>query len=311
MQYLFFFLLISCLSVGLLTYLLALAFFVRGKGAAEKLFLAFLSCFTVRMLVDTVIFYVLPHLAPSGPLLFALLLAGRVSVAGLLVASGLLLHKLTGLFQSRTARFISYAVSAALGLFFAGQYILAHLDHPPTMADLYAFSIVDFLFYILMFYPFILFFVFSSRIKNLTLQRVIRDFIIIMLCALPFIIFEDIFGSITLVFDFASPNPLPLKLFPVYYLMVYVYLLVVGFKHVIRERKAGAGKHAISDEFVKRYAITARETEIIQLMIEGASNKKIGETLFISAATVRNHLHNIFEKTGVANRVELLRLASS
>jgi DNA-binding CsgD family transcriptional regulator len=309
MQYIFAFLLISCLSVGLLTYILALAFFARGRGAAEKLFLAFLTCFTARMLVDTVIFYVLPHLAPSGPLLFALLLAGRVSVTGLIVFSGLLLHQLTGLFQSRPGRIVSYAVSGALLLFFGGQYVLAHLTRAPAMSDLYAFSAVDFLFYILMFYPFILFFVFASRIPNLTLRRIIRDFIIIMLCALPFIVFEDIFGSITLVFDFVSPNPLPLKLFPMYYLMVYVYLLVVGFKHVILERKVG--KHAVSEEFVRRYGITAREKEIILLMVEGASNKQIGEKLFISAATVRNHLHNIFEKTGVTNRVKLLRLASS
>jgi len=34
-------------------------------------------------------------------------------------------------------------------------------------------------------------------------------------------------------------------------------------------------------------------------------NKEIGEKLFISEQTVKNHLHNIFDKLGVSDRLEL------
>src|SRR6266851_4709363 len=48
-----------------------------------------------------------------------------------------------------------------------------------------------------------------------------------------------------------------------------------------------------------------REKEIVQLVAQGFRNKEIGEKLFISEQTVKNHLHNIFDKLGVSDRLEL------
>jgi DNA-binding NarL/FixJ family response regulator len=54
--------------------------------------------------------------------------------------------------------------------------------------------------------------------------------------------------------------------------------------------------------------LTRREREIVRLLAEGLKNRAIAERLFISEITVRHHLTNTFEKLGVANRLELLRL---
>jgi len=43
--------------------------------------------------------------------------------------------------------------------------------------------------------------------------------------------------------------------------------------------------------------LSDREKEIVQLVAQGFRNKEIGEKLFISEQTVKNHLHNIFDKT--------------
>jgi len=51
--------------------------------------------------------------------------------------------------------------------------------------------------------------------------------------------------------------------------------------------------------------LTRRELEIVQLVGEGLRNQDIGRRLFISPATVRNHLSSIFEKLGVADRLGL------
>ena len=51
---------------------------------------------------------------------------------------------------------------------------------------------------------------------------------------------------------------------------------------------------------------TAREKEIIILLAQGLSNKEIGERLFISSETVKTHLKNLFTKTSVRSRTELL-----
>lgn len=53
--------------------------------------------------------------------------------------------------------------------------------------------------------------------------------------------------------------------------------------------------------------LTAREREVISLIVQGkgAMNKDLAERIFISERTLRNHLTTIYQKLGVANRLEL------
>lgn len=55
----------------------------------------------------------------------------------------------------------------------------------------------------------------------------------------------------------------------------------------------------------ERSPLSARETEIVQLVAQGYKNKEMAEKMFISEQTVKNHLHNIFDKLGVSDRLEL------
>jgi DNA-binding NarL/FixJ family response regulator len=51
--------------------------------------------------------------------------------------------------------------------------------------------------------------------------------------------------------------------------------------------------------------LSNREREIVALVAQGFKNKEIAERMFISEQTVKNHLHNIFDKLGVSDRLEL------
>ena len=61
------------------------------------------------------------------------------------------------------------------------------------------------------------------------------------------------------------------------------------------ERASRGGKSLVSD----------REKQIVHLIVQGFRNKEIGVRLSISEQTVKNHLHNIFDKLGVSDRLEL------
>lgn len=50
--------------------------------------------------------------------------------------------------------------------------------------------------------------------------------------------------------------------------------------------------------------LTRRETEILQLVAEGMSNKEIANRLTITEGTVKNHVHNALEKLHLTNRVQ-------
>ena len=51
--------------------------------------------------------------------------------------------------------------------------------------------------------------------------------------------------------------------------------------------------------------LSQREREIVVLVAQGFKNKEMAEKMFISEQTVKNHLHNIFDKLGVSDRLEL------
>lgn len=52
--------------------------------------------------------------------------------------------------------------------------------------------------------------------------------------------------------------------------------------------------------------LTQREKEICSLMVEGLTNKQIAGRLYISEGTVKNYISNIYDKTGIHDRVKLI-----
>ena len=54
--------------------------------------------------------------------------------------------------------------------------------------------------------------------------------------------------------------------------------------------------------------LSARERQVVQLLAEGMTNRAIGERMQLSPHTIKNYVLRIFDKLGVSNRVELLKL---
>lgn len=55
--------------------------------------------------------------------------------------------------------------------------------------------------------------------------------------------------------------------------------------------------------------LSKRENEVLQLLSKGLLYKEIGDRLVISTGTVRQHIHNIYEKLHVQNRTEAINKA--
>jgi DNA-binding NarL/FixJ family response regulator len=67
----------------------------------------------------------------------------------------------------------------------------------------------------------------------------------------------------------------------------------------------GSGSNAGGGKGRERSPLSTREREIVALVAQGYKNKEMAEKMFISEQTVKNHLHNIFDKLGVSDRLEL------
>jgi DNA-binding CsgD family transcriptional regulator len=65
----------------------------------------------------------------------------------------------------------------------------------------------------------------------------------------------------------------------------------------------------LSPEFIKKYSLTSRETEITVALLRGKSDKEIAILFDIAVNTVQVHLKNIYRKTGAPGRYALMALA--
>ena len=80
-------------------------------------------------------------------------------------------------------------------------------------------------------------------------------------------------------------------------------------------KKVMAGELAVSDAVRSAYearkserGLTGREKEILVLVSKGCSNTEIGDILHLSPNTVKNHLKNLFEALGAADRAEAVAI---
>lgn len=59
-------------------------------------------------------------------------------------------------------------------------------------------------------------------------------------------------------------------------------------------------------QFAERYKLSARETEIAEQILRGRTINYIAEQLYIAPGTVKTHMHNIYSKLDIHNKMELL-----
>ncbi len=91
----------------------------------------------------------------------------------------------------------------------------------------------------------------------------------------------------------------------------YVHSKVTGklideFRRMKREREAELDNQITYtvEYHIPYHLLTKRECEVLQLMAEGRSNRTIGEILYISEKTVKNHVSNILHKMKVQDRTQ-------
>ena len=105
---------------------------------------------------------------------------------------------------------------------------------------------------------------------------------------LPFLLFEELTPLYT--------HPEIVKAYPAEYLECL---------EEIAKRTNNKNRHAQENESL----LTERELEILQGLLLGKSHKEIAQSLYISIPTVRFHVHNLYQKLGVNNKVKAISKA--
>jgi DNA-binding CsgD family transcriptional regulator len=114
---------------------------------------------------------------------------------------------------------------------------------------------------------------------------------------IPYNIFIGIPQPFRLLTGFGAM--LVFNLFP----LVWYRTVFIRYAECIGRQFEGTGA---LERIFARYSISRREQEIMRLLIEGKSNREIADTLFIALPTVKNHVHNIYQKLKVSSRYGLI-----
>lgn len=117
-----------------------------------------------------------------------------------------------------------------------------------------------------------------------------------------------------------------------YYMTTSVLALVVVFTALIILPILNAEliRHLKKNEFVMKYAgladgehskafidfqverhFTEKETEVIKLLLRGYTYKEIAKNLYISENTIKYHIKNIYQKLGINNKMDLIKMFSN
>lgn len=83
--------------------------------------------------------------------------------------------------------------------------------------------------------------------------------------------------------------------------LVFACLYLHAYARCRREASAPSAVPLVA----KRYDLTKREEEMLEMLAAGMSNQQIGSQAFISVGTVKTHAHNIYAKLGIKGRSDL------
>jgi len=145
-----------------------------------------------------------------------------------------------------------------------------------------------------------------KKIENEWLRSFVHTLLVLLGVFVPL-------AAVQLVVLDIPTSPDSVRNYPLAELTYYLVFVIVALTFILRffvqpSRSSGI---TLPEDFIRRFGISHRESEIIDLMAKGFSNSGIAQRLFISTVTVKNHVYHIYQKTGAENKVQLLNMMNS
>lgn len=136
-----------------------------------------------------------------------------------------------------------------------------------------------------------------KNIANPDLSRAIKNMVLLIALYIPIQI--AVFNSQAII----------IRLYRnIFNILVNNISIILAAKYFFIKTPSIINQIEISDHFCEKFAITPREKEVIGLLLNGLSIKEISDKLDRSLKTIGTHIYNIYQKTGVHSKIELLNI---
>jgi len=284
-------------TLGFSMILVCFFLWLKNRDRMLKFFLLCSVSFTLILIEQMITAYALANIVESHTLETVLRF---ISAAG----CSLLIYSFTLLIQMVLNRDISSRLRS-----YAAGFSLA-----PIMATIVFFItgarivllIANTLFFLILLSNIIFLFVHIHHVRIKVIVKGLRILIVISLLMFPLLFIDTFIESVPLV-----GSEFRFGLFTV--LAFYSIFSAVSLVFIMKGFNTLSGLHhgdITSADKLDSFHITAREKEIVKLLIRGLSYRQISEKLVITLPTVKSHITNIYRKLGVRNKVGLIHFVS-
>ena len=174
--------------------------------------------------------------------------------------------------------------------------------------EIYIFSSI--IFYASITYLFVVGLINYKNIKDKTMKLIVKILGIITIIIYPFLIYQLILYRRDIT-DIGSMD-ITLVLFYIWWNLImlgylsWYFINIVKNKNIFSKNSENNNMQSNKENIEEKINLTRREKEILSYLLDGKTNKEVSLILDISLNTVNNHVANIYEKSGVKNRVELV-----
>jgi DNA-binding CsgD family transcriptional regulator len=280
-QHLVFFFYILCLLSGGAVLSIAVLYFIRTKNRTLLAYIVLYSLLSLKILSWIVDAYAQSlGLAIPDVLYYPLF---EFSIFSIVWALPMFFNSF---FDAPFGRVVNIAFAVTAGAFITSDALRWVSGKPRDASDLST-AIFGSVLLAAIAYSIIIGFVFRRRLERPLQKKVANGMIVMFVAFLPGFIIDSLPIAAT-SFIFSSVS----------YLLWNAGTLIFAARSIVPLQ----GKAPIDPRVLERFDLTRREAEVLDRLSKGLSYKEIADEMYVSFATVKTHIHNIYFKTGTKSR---------
>ena len=299
--------------IGFSTIIYSIIYYIIERITWLKYYIIFLSVFGFLLLIRAVkliSFLAVPSFFSNEIFNTLYLFILSVSMSLMLYFIPAFLYRFLGL-KWAVKENIGYLILSVIFFVLSILGILLHFNF---------YIIANRIFYLSILYLFILGFINYKNLKDGTIKFIVKILGLITIFIYPILVYQLIILNKN-TFDIGSID-ITLILFYIWWNLVMLGYLLWYFISIIKNKNMFVNKELTKSnssnikekEIINKpqlkkeeeINLTKREKEILFYLLSGKTNKEVSIILKISLNTVNNHVANIYDKSGVKNRVELV-----
>ena len=299
--------------IGFSTIIYSIIYYIIERITWLKYYIIFLSVFGFLLLIRAVkliSFLAVPSFFSNEIFNTLYLFILSVSMSLMLYFIPAFLYRFLGL-KWAVKENVEYLILSVIFFVLSILGILLHFNF---------YIIANRIFYLSILYLFILGFINYKNLKDGTIKFIVKILGLITIFIYPILVYQLIILNKN-TFDIGSID-ITLILFYIWWNLVMLGYLLWYFISIIKNKNMFVNKELIKSnssnikekEIINKpqlkkeeeINLTKREKEILFYLLSGKTNKEVSIILKISLNTVNNHVANIYDKSGVKNRVELV-----